>query len=140
MAENAGHLVVLESATDGVTFTEIDGGSSLGRGAGRTVLDVTTFKDTSGHKLKIVGLKEESMDVGGHVMFMPTTFTLDTGIKNIIQRARDGGTLTLRAKLEGAAGTYRSSSGLVSEWSLSAEADGVVEWSAKVQFSGVAWA
>lgn len=139
MAENAGHLVILESATDGATYTEVDGAKSLGRSAGRDVLDVTTFKDTSGHVVKIVGLKEESIDLGGHVYFN-SSLSLDTGIKNLFQRARDGGAISIRAKVDGSGGTYRGSTGLISEWSLSAEVGGTLEWSTKVQFNGQAWA
>lgn len=138
MAENVGHLAVVETSTDGTTFTEVDGENKFSREASREMIENTAFKDTSGHKRKLPGIKDGSAELGGHVVFA-ATLSLDTGIKNVIQRVRDGGTLTLRTKLDGSAGTYRGASGLVTKFSLSADVLGSVEWSASVQFSGTSW-
>lgn len=140
MAENIAHLAVFESATDGATFTEIDGLTSWSMQKMRDVLNVTSFKDASAHQIKIAGIKDGSFDIGGNVVFAVSTLTLDVGIKNIAQRARDGGTLTLRAKVDGSGGTYKSVACLVKEFGIKADVNGSVEWSASLQMNGATWA
>ena len=140
MAENIAHLAVFESATDGATYTEIDGLDSFSRQSMRDVLNVTSFADPSAHQIKIMGLKDGSIDLSGNVVFDVSTLTLNVGIKNIAQRARDGGALSLRAKVDGSGGTYKGVETLVKEFGFSAEVSGAVEWSASLQMNGAAWA
>lgn len=139
MAENVAHLAIIESATDGATFTEIDGLNSVSRDSAREMIEVTSFKDPSGHKIKIAGIKDGSVELGGNVVFA-ASLSLDTGIKNVAQRARDGGALTLRTKLDGTGGTYRGVACLVKEFGLKADVGGAVEFSASLQMNGAAWA
>ncbi len=140
MAETVGHLALIESSTDGVTYTEIDGHDSFAVNRNRDSIEVTNFKDTTGAKIKIMGLRDGGCDLSGNIVFTVSTLTLDVGIKNIIQRIVDGGALFLQAKIEGAGGTYRGATGLVEEFSLSAEVDGAVKWSAKTCLNGAGWA
>lgn len=140
MAENIAHTSIFESATDGATFAEIDGAQSYSRDASRTVLEVTPFKDATGHKIKIMGRKDGGVSLGGQLVLMTGTLSVDTGIKNVMQRARDGGALTLRTKVDGVAGTYRGAACVVTEFGIKAEVDGTVEWSATLKLNGAAWA
>lgn len=139
MAENAGHLVVVETATDGATYAEIAGGTSVSRASDRDALETTHFADASEHKTRIVGLKDGRVELSGNVSFTPVTFLLDAGFKNVVQRARDGGALSARSKMNGAAGAYLGAAGLVEEFSLSAEVGGLVEWSTTVRFNDDDW-
>jgi len=141
MAENAGHLAIVESSPDDSVYTEIDGCTMTGVDRDKDIIDVTSMKDASGHKVKISGLKDSKASLEGHVVFTASTFVLDLGISNVFRRARDGGLLALRTKLDGSGGSYRTlASGLVSELSISGEVDGSVKWSAGIQANGAGWA
>jgi predicted secreted protein len=140
MAENAGHLSIVESSTDAAAYTEVDGATMASRDLDRAMIDVTSMKDATNHKIKIAGLRDGQCAIEGHVVFASGTLQLDTGIKNIVQRARDGGLVAVRTKLDGAAGTYRTlASALVSALSISAEVDGAVKWSCTLQNNGAVW-
>lgn len=139
MAENIGHLVIVESSTDGGAYTEIDGNETWANNRQRDQIEVTALKDATGAKIRIPGLRMGGADLGGSVVFASGTLALDTGIKNVFQRARDGGDLYLRSKVDGAAGTYRGAVGLVEQFSLSADPGGAVKWSAKTCHNGAGW-
>ena len=134
MAENVGHLVVVSIATSlGGTYTEISGVTSASVSRDREVLDITHFKDTSAHKLKKMGLKDTKLSLSGNLDIA------DSAQSQIRTRYDDGAAAFITIKWDGAAGTYRGASGLVTKFSLSADVLGSVEWSASVQFSGTSW-
>lgn len=141
MAENAGHLIVVESSTDAAAYTEIDGAVSLSIARDRDLLDVTGTKDASGHKVRHGGLKDGQTQIDGHLAFASGTLQVDTGQKNLIQRMRDGGLVALRRKLDGAGGSYVTlASALITDLTISADAGGAVKWSATIQNNGAGWA
>ena len=139
MAENAGHLAVIESSLDGAAWVEIDGEDSFSVSRERESIEVTNFKDPTGAKIRIMGIADGACELGGNVVFKASTLDLDPGIAKIVQRARDKGALYLRTKLEGSGGSYRGAVGLVEKFSLSAEVGGAVTWSASTTLNGAGW-
>lgn len=136
MTELAGHLVKIETSIDGgTTYFEIDGLNSFSRTFEREELDVTHFKDTSGHKLAIMGALSGSVDLSGDFT-IATGNAIDPGIKNIIQRVQDSGTIAVQTTLDGVT-LQESRNAVVTDFSFTASFDGKVEWSATITLNEV---
>ena len=140
MAENAGHLAVIENSLDDSTYVEIDGEDEFSVSLARDPIEVTNFKDATASKIRIMGLRDGYCDLGGNVVFRATTFEIDQGFKNLVTRLKDGAALFLRTKLDGSGGTYRGATTLGEEFTIAAEVSGAVTWSAKTCLNGAAWA
>ena len=134
---NAAHLQKVEVSTNGSSYTEADGISKSSFKPVRDLLETTDFKDTSGAKTRIAGLKDASIDVSGDLEMGDTN-----GLKAIIDACDAGSDLwfKLTFNVGGGAGlvgiTLKT---LVESYEVSDEVAGKVEFSASAKANG-AWA
>lgn len=141
MSESVGHLSIVETSTDAASYAEADGVTSVTKELSRNVIDVTGMKDASGHRVKLMGVKDGKLSLDGHLSFTAVTFVVDEGLRKVIQRARDGGLIAARTKLDGSGGSYVTmASGLVESLKISANVDGSVTFSSTIQNNGAGWA
>lgn len=131
---SAGHPVKVEVGTDGVSYNEVDGISSYKGTITRELLETTDFKDTSGARTFLAGLKDGSIDLSGMLE------EADANGQAILRTAFDGGTdLYVRVTFNPSAGVglkgYAVKT-LVESHEYSSEVDGLNEWSASLQFNG----
>jgi predicted secreted protein len=132
----AGHpVLVYAKATNAaaVSGDEVDGINSVSYGPSLDLLDVTDFKDTTGTKLKLAGLKDGSISLSGDLEMTDAPQTL------LRTAAGDGSSvwMTIHFNPSGAA----SAKGFqveckVESFEISASVDGKVEFSASLQFNG----
>lgn len=128
MAENAGHLVVVSNAsTLGGTYTEISGVTSAQLQRDREVLDITHFKDTTAHKLKMMGLKDTKLSLSGNL-------DLADAPQSVLRtRYDDGASTFIQIKWDGSAGTGAKGEFKVASIQESAEVAGVVEFTCDLE-------
>ena len=131
MAELAGHLVVVEVSPDDSTYTEIDDVKSCSVGRDRDMLDITNFKDTSGAKKFLAGLRGGKIDISG-----PLNLT-DSAQSQLRSRFNDGAACFIGVKWDGSAGTRQKVSCLVSNYNESADVAGVVSFTCNLTFNGI---
>lgn len=134
MANAAHPLAVKVSATD-AAYQEVDGINSVKFGPNRTMLETTDFKDTSGAKTRMAGLKDGTIELSGDLE------EADANGQNIIRTAFDNGT-DLWTTVEfvpgaGAGAKGYKVKGIVESHEINAEPDGKVTWSSTIQFNGV---
>lgn len=128
MAENVAHLVVIGIGTAiGGPYTEISGLTSASLTRDREVLDITHFKDTTAHKIKLMGLKDTKLSLSGNrdIADAPQT-TLQT-------RLDDGASTFLQIKWDGSAGTGADGEFKVASFAESADVSGIVEFSCELE-------
>lgn len=132
MAEEVGHEVVLEVDPVGSSsWTEIDGVTSCSIGRNRDMLDITSFKDTSGARKRLAGLKDGTIQISGNLILA------DAGQTEIRARYNDGADLEFGFKWDGSSGTRQTVACKVESYEESATVDGLVEFSATLQFNDV---
>ncbi len=126
MAENAAHLtqVGIHTALGG-PYVEMSGVNSLSLTRDRTVLDITNFKDTSAHKLKIMGLKDTKLDISGNL-------DLADAPQSVLRSRYDDGASTF-VGIEWDGSTVADGEFKVASYSESASVDGVVEFSCSLE-------
>lgn len=132
----AGHpVLVYAKATNAaaVSGDEVDGINSVSYSPSLDLLDVTDFKDTTGTKLKLAGLKDGSISLSGDLEMTDAPQTL------LRTAAGDGSSvwMTIHFNPSGAA----SAKGFqveckVESFEISAAVDGKVEFTASLQFTG----
>lgn len=128
MAENAGHLVVISNSTAiGGTYTEISGITSAQVQRDREVLDITHFKDTTAHKLKMMGLKDTKLSVSGNLDFT------DAPQSALRTRYDDGASTFVQIKWDGTGGTGLKGEFKVASIQESAEVAGLVEFTCDLE-------
>lgn len=126
MSENAGHLVFVGlSSSYGGAYTEIGALSSASLTRDRTVLDLTNFKDTSAHKLKMMGLKDTKLELSGN------RDLADAQQSALSSRYDDGASTFIEIGWDGS--TFKKGEFKVSNFSEKASVDGVVEFSASLE-------
>ena len=128
----AGHPFTLSSSTDDGgedAYTEIDGINDFSFGPTRTMLETTDFKDTSGAKTRMAGLKDGTISLSGDYE------SGDTGQGKIPTAWAAGTDLWLKMLWNGAAGHKVKC--IVESFELRTSVDGKVEFSATLQFNGV---
>lgn len=132
---NAAHPIVVEVATPAdAAYAEVDGIKSLKFGPSRTMLETTDFKDTSGAKTRMAGLKDGTIELSGDLE------EADVNGQNVIRGCWDSGAacwLQMKFAPTAAAGSqgYKVN-GIVASYDMNADVDGLVTWSASVQFNG----
>lgn len=140
MAENVGHLVIVETSPDASTYTEVDGLTSFSAKRDRTEIDMTHFADASAHALSLVGLRSTTVSLAGNLSCRASTFEIDAGQANVISAARAGSLVACRTKVDGSGGSYVTlASALVSSLEISVDIDGLVTFSAELQSNGASW-
>lgn len=128
MAENVAHLVVISSATSlGGSYTEISALNSAQLSRDREVLDITSFKDTSAHKIKLMGLKDTKLSLSGN------RDLADAGQTSLDSRYGDGASTFIEIKWDGVAGTSKKGEFKVASFQESADVSGIVEFSAELE-------
>lgn len=131
----AGHpVLVYAKATNAaaVSGDEVDGINSVSYSPSLDLLDVTDFKDTTGTKLKLAGLKDGSVSLSGDLEMADAPQAL------LRTAGGDGSSvwITIHFNPSGAA----SSKGFqveckVESFEISASVDGKVEFTASLQFT-----
>lgn len=120
-------LVFAVSATDG-SYTEVDGINDLSFGPSREMLETTDFKDTSGAKTRMAGLKDGTIQISGDGEFSDTP-------QNLIRTQEDnGGDLWARIYWDGSAGHKVKC--IVESYQIKGQVGGKVEFTATLQFNG----
>lgn len=122
MAENAGHLVKVSIHTAlGGPYSEISGVNSVSLQRDREELDTTHFKDTSGHKLAIVGLKSTTLEISGNLDLA------DAPQSQLRSRYADGASTFIEIQWDGS--TSADGEFKVTSYSEEASVDGIVTFS-----------
>lgn len=132
----AGHpVLVYAKATNAVAVSgdEVDGINSVSYSPSLDLLDVTDFKDSTGTKLKLGGLKDGSVSLSGDL-------EMTDAPQGLLRTAAGDGSsvwMTMHFNPSGAA----SSKGFqveckVESFEISASVDGKVEFSASLSFTG----
>jgi TP901-1 family phage major tail protein len=142
MAENSGHLVIVETSPDASTYTEIDGLTSFSGKRDRTSIDFTNFKSAAAtsHKVAVAGMRAATVSLSGNLAAQDSTFAIDVGQANLITAARAGSAVACRTKVDGSSGTYVTlAAARVASFEISAEIDGLVTFSVELQSDGASW-
>lgn len=132
----AAHPVVVyakSTSSTAVGADEVDGINSVTYSPSLDLLDVTDFKDTTGTKLKLGGLKDGSVSLSGDLEMADAPQTL------IRTAASDGSSvwMTMHFNPSGSAGSKGFNVECkVESFEISASVDGKVEFSASLQFTG----
>lgn len=126
MAENAGHAVSIGlSSSLGGAYTEIGSLNSVSLTRDRTVLDLTNFKDTSAHKLKMMGLKDTKIELSGN------RDLADAQQSALSSRYDDGASTFIQIGWDGS--TFKKGEFKVANFSEKASVDGLVEFSVSLE-------
>jgi predicted secreted protein len=132
----AGHPVLVyakASSAAAVSGDEIDGINSVSYSPTLDLLDVTDFKDTTGMKLKIGGLKDGSISIGGDLEMTDAPQTL------LRTAAGDGSSVWITIHFNPSGAALAKGFNVeckVESFEISASVDGKVEMSASLQFTG----
>ena len=130
----AAHLAVIEFSTNDSTYNEVDGIKSFKSSITREMLETTDFKDTSGARTRLAGLRDGSIELGGMLE------EADTNGQNVLRTAFDNGTdLYVRVSFNPSATSGQKGykvKCLVESHEYSSEVDGLNEWSSSLQFNG----
>lgn len=131
----AGHSVaVYWKATSGsYSGGEVDGIKSVGYSPSLDLLDVTDFKDTTGAKLKLAGLKDGSIKLSGNLEM--------ADVPQALIRTNAGDGVSGYATVIFAPSASTGSKGFqveckVASFDISASPDGTVDFSCDLQFTG----
>lgn len=132
---SAAHPVVVKVATPAdASYAEMDGIKSVKFGPSRTMLETTDFKDTSGAKTRLAGLKDGTIELSGDLE------EGDTSGQNVVRGCFDSGadcwTQILFAPSASAGSQGYKVKGIVASYDLNADVDGLVSWTASIQFNG----
>jgi predicted secreted protein len=125
----AGHGLTLSISPDDSTYTELDGVNDFSFGPSRDMLETTDFKDTTGAKTRMAGLKDGTISISGDYE------SGDTAQAQIFARYSDGAACWIRALWDGAAGHKVKT--IVESFELKSTVDGKVEFTSTHQFNGV---
>lgn len=133
MAALAGHPIgLLVSATDG-SFVEVDNINNVSFGPSRNMLDITSFKDTTGAKLFMAGLSSGKISLKGDYN------GADAPQAQIRTQFLSGGALYVQMHFDtgAAAGSkgYKVKT-IVESFDVSVGVDGKVEFSCSLNFNG----
>lgn len=131
---NAAHPLAVKVAAADANYQEMDGIKSVKFGPSRTMLETTDFKDTSGAKTRMAGLKDGTIELSGDLE------EADANGQSIVRTAFDNGS-DCWAQIEFAPGAGPGSKGykvkgIVESYSIDGDVDGLVTWSATIQFNG----
>lgn len=125
----AAHAMVISCSTDDITYNEVDGLNDFSFGPNRTMLETTDFKDTSGAKTRMSGLKDGSISMSGDYE------SGDTNGQNIIRTGFDNGTTVyIRVLWNGTTG--HKVAAIVESHEIKGSVDDKVTWTASIQFNG----
>lgn len=128
MAENAGHLVDVGIHTAiGGPYTAISGVTSVSLSRERDSLETTHFADTTGAKLRIMGLKDAKISMSGNLDLS------DSAQGQIRSRYSDGASTFIGIEWDGS--TVADGEFKVQAYNESAEVGGLVEFSAEFEGS-----
>lgn len=132
---NAAHPLVVKVATPAdASYAEVDGIKSVKFGPSRTMLETTDFKDTSGAKTRLAGLKDGTIELSGDLE------EGDTNGQNVVRGCFDSGAACWVqiefAPSAGAGSKGYKVQGIVASYDISADVDGLVSWTASIPFNG----
>ncbi len=127
MAIAAHPLQFLVSATDG-SYVEMDGINDISFGPSADLLETTDFKDTTGTKSRIAGLKD------GTIQFSGDYESADAPQASVLTQMTAGSALWCKILWNGSTG--HKVQGIVESVEIKGSFDGKVEFSATVQFNG----
>ncbi len=127
MAENAGHLVKVGINTAAGSYTEISGVTSVGLNRDRDSLETTHFKDTTGAKLRIMGLKDAKISMSGNLDLS------DSAQSQIRSRYDDGASAFIEIQWDGS--TSKDGEFKVASYNEKADVGGLVEFTADFEQS-----
>jgi len=130
-----GHPIVVEVSLDDVTYTEIDGINDVSFGNQRDMLMTTDFKDTTGAKTRIAGLKDGTVTISGDLELGDTN-----GQNKVRAKYDDGAACWISVKFDpGASAGSRGFKvqGIVENSEIKTVVDGKNEWSASIPFNAV---
>ena len=124
----AGHPLAFSTSSDDVTYAEVDGITDLSFGPSRDMLESTDFKDTSGAKTRLAGLKDGTIQVSGDYE------SADTGQATILSRWADGAACWAKILWNGSTGHKVAC--IVESFQIAASVGGKVTFTATLQFNG----
>lgn len=131
MAESAGYNVVFEVSNNGSTgWEEPNGINSLEIGRDGNVADITDFAQNAGARRRLKLLEDLSCSISG--FYDPA----DAGQAIIEGRFKDGAACHIGVKWLGDGDTREVCECIVTDFSISASPDGVVEFSASLSANG----
>ncbi len=131
----AGHPVAVywKSSSGSYSGNEIDGIKSVSYSPSLNMLDVTVFKDTSGAKLKLAGLKDGSIKLSG-------TLEMADAPQALLRTNAGNGTSGWATCIFAPSGSTGSKGFQVeckvSGFEISASVDGTVDFSCTLEFTG----
>jgi predicted secreted protein len=128
------HPIVVKVGTDGAVFNEMDGIKSVKFGPSRTMLETTDFKDASGAKTRMAGLKDGVIELSGDLE------EADADGQNVVRTAWENGT-DCHVEIDFIPGAAAGSKGykvkgIVESYEIAGEVDDIVTFSATIQFNG----
>lgn len=128
MSENAAHLVVISFSTSlGGSYTEIGALTKADLSRDRVKLDITSFANTAAHVIKLMGLKDTKLSLGGNLDLS------DTGQSAFRSRYDDGASVFVQIKWDGSGGSGAKGEFKVASVKDSASVAGIVETSFELE-------
>lgn len=129
MTALAGHEVEIYGGSAAAPTDEMDGITSVSFGPNRDMLETTDFKDTTGARTRLAGLKDGTIQISGQYE------GADTAQAALRTAFGSGGDFYLQILWDGATGNEVKC--LVENYEISADVGGLVEFTATLQFNGV---
>lgn len=124
----AGHTTTVTVSSNDTTYNAVDGIKSVEFSPSVAMLETTDFADTSGARTKIAGLKDGTLTISGDYE------ESDTGAALVRTQWASGGALWLKFAPNGTTGFKVLT--IVSDYKVSSSFDGLVQFSATLQFNG----
>ncbi len=132
MAENVGHEAKVSIGTALASYTEISGATAIGLDRSRDMLETTHFKDTTGSKTRVAGLKDAKFSISGNLDFS------DSAQSQIRSRYDDGASAFVEVMWDGS--TSQHGEFLVATYNEKADVGGLVTFSADLEASPISGA
>jgi predicted secreted protein len=124
----AGHAIKVSCADTDVAGDEIDGIKNIDWGPAANLIETTDFMDTSGARTRLLGLKDLNVSVSGDYE------ASDAGQARLRTNFAAGTTTYVRFLPNGTVGFKCAT--LVSEFKITGEVDGVIQFSATLLGNG----
>lgn len=127
MTALAGHAIEVYGGTSASPTDEMDGITSISFGPSRDMLETTDFKDTTGARTRLAGLKDGSIQLSGQYE------SADTAQAALRTAWGSGADFYLQVLWDGTNGNEVKC--IVESYEVSGDVGGLVEFTATLQFN-----
>lgn len=131
MAELPGYDVNIQISDDDVTYIDLNCVETLSVPRDREVFQLNCMNNTTAFRRKLLGLKDGTVNISGPLDLA------DAGQNQLRARYDDGADCYIRIRWDGPSGTPRTVTTKVESYEESADATGLVEFSAALTFTSL---